>query len=120
MNDPFLVRGLERFGDLVADAKGLGQRQRALLQRSASVLPGTSSSTKEPCPSACSRSWTAAMLGWFRAVEELRFPAQAGDPLRICGERLGQDLEGHVAVQLGVERAYTSPMPPAPIFSSTR
>ena len=52
MDDAFLVRGLERLGDLAGDGEGVGQgcprhqRVRAAAMSSASVGPGTSSMTR--------------------------------------------------------------------------
>ncbi|PYS39783.1 MAG: hypothetical protein DMG14_12810 [Acidobacteria bacterium] len=38
------------------------------------------------------------------------------EALRIIGEMISQDLQGHITVQLRVARAlYTTPIPPSPI-----
>ena len=34
--------------------------------------------------------------------QDLRFPFEAGEPVRVVGERLGQHLDRHVAIQFRV------------------
>ena len=43
----------------------------------------------------------AAMFGIERG-EDLSFPLEPRDPIRICPKSLGQDLQRHLAVQLRV------------------
>ena len=42
------------------------------------------------------------MPGVVQAGEDLRLPLEAGQPVRVAGERLGQDFEGDLPVQLRV------------------
>ena len=74
MDDPFLVRGVERLSDrrAIASASSSGTRPRA--SRSASVAPSTNSRTiartVEACPelvasAVCAMPWMVAMFGWF-------------------------------------------------------
>ena len=44
-------------------------------------------------------------VGMVQRFERLRLALEAGDALRIAGERLGQDLDRHVAIELRVARA---------------
>ena len=37
------------------------------------------------------------MFGWFN--EDLRLALEAGEPFSVRGERLGQDLDGHLPLQ---------------------
>ena len=37
-----------------------------------------------------------------QAGEHLRFPLEAGEPIRIRGERFGQDLERDLPIELGI------------------
>ena len=49
-----------------------------------------------------------------QAGEDLGFPLEPGQPLRIAGERLGQDLQGDIAVELRVSGAIDLPYPTFP------
>ena len=46
--------------------------------------------------------WMAAMLGVVEAGKNLCLPREPGEPVRIAGEGVGQDLQGDLAVQLRV------------------
>ena len=45
------------------------------------------------------------MFGMIQRRERLRFALEAGEPLGVAGERVGQDLDRDVAIQLRVARA---------------
>ena len=62
MDDPFLVRGVQRVGDLARDAEGFG-RAAVLGQSIRQRRPSTSSSTNPCTPSASSIPKIAAMCG---------------------------------------------------------
>ena len=47
----------------------------------------------------------AAMFGWFSEARVLRFALEPREPIGVGGERLGQDLDRDVAIQLRVARA---------------
>jgi hypothetical protein len=40
--------------------------------------------------------------GVIQGGQDLRFPLEAGEPVGVPGDGLGQDLDGHVALQLRV------------------
>ena len=42
------------------------------------------------------------MLGWLRLARDLRLPLEPGEAIRIVREGVGQDLQGDLAVELGV------------------
>ena len=46
-----------------------------------------------------------AMFGWFRDASDLRLPLESREAIGIVGERLGQDLDRDVALQLRIARA---------------
>lgn len=58
--------------------------------------------------------------GMVQGGEKLRLALEAGEPLRIGGEAIRQDLDGHLTLEGGVERLQTTPVPPSPIFSTSR
>ncbi len=55
-----------------------------------------------------------------QAGEDLGFSLEAGQPIRIGGERLRQDLEGDLPVELGIGGLVeTCPIPPSPMRAVT-
>ncbi len=57
----------------------------------------------------------AAMLEWFSEARVLvGFTLEAREPIRIVGERLGQRLDGDVAIQLRIAGAKDLPHSPFP------
>ncbi len=53
-----------------------------------------------------SNSWrgVSASKTWVEAGEDLRLPLEPGQPIRVSREGVGQDLQGDLAVELGVGR----------------
>ena len=49
-------------------------------------------------------------VGMVQAGEDLGFPLEPGQAIRIGGKRLRQDLQGDIAVELGI----SSPIDPGP------
>ena len=43
------------------------------------------------------------MLGWF-SDEDFSFSLEPRQPLRVSGERFGEDLERHLPLELGISR----------------
>ena len=53
------------------------------------------------------------------AGEDLGFPLEPGEPIRIRGERLGQDPERHLPVELGIGGLIDPAHAPSPIRAVT-
>ena len=123
MDDALLVRRLERLGDLPRDCERLVDRHRPAPRRSARSSPSTSS-IDEKCAVARRDVLEAVDGGDVRVVErgeQLRLALEAGQPLGVAANAVGQHLDGDVATELGVRaRGNTSPMPPAPRGDTTR
>ena len=60
------------------------------------------------------------MLRVVQRGQQLGLPLETGQALGIGGEVDGQDLDRHLAVQRGVSAFQTTPIPPSPIFSTSR
>ena len=99
MDDPVLVRGFERLGDLLRHRKRLVERQGA---------PRDSVGERRAFDQLHHQGVLAA--GIFEAVdlrdvrmiegrEELRFAAEPCEAIGIVGDGGQQDLDGHVAIQ---------------------
>ena len=105
MNDPLLVRRFKRLGDLLCNRQRLVQWDRPLRDP---IGKGWSLDQFEnQCLDA---------VGFFQAVDraDVRmiqggqrfcFTLKSRDPLRIACERLGQDFDCHVAIELGITPA---------------
>ena len=63
MDDPLVVRGLERLGDLPGDVERVGNPIAPRVSRSASVGPSTSSMTSAMTPAAVLDSVDRARCG---------------------------------------------------------
>ena len=68
-------------------------------------LPSTSSITSAWTPSACLEAVNGRDVRMVQRGEDFRFTLKAGDSLRVCGERLRQDLDGDIAIELRVARS---------------
>ena len=53
-------------------------------------------------PSASFQPVDAPDVGMVQAGEDLRLPREPGEPVRFVCEGVGEDLQGHLAVELGV------------------
>ena len=98
MDDALLVRRLEGGADLPGDAHRLvefGMGPSAM--RSASVGPSTSSRTSAASSICVFEAVDGGDVGMIQRREELRFALEAGQPIGIAGEEVGQDLERDVA-----------------------
>jgi hypothetical protein len=102
VDDPFLVRRLERFGDLPRDRQSLAHRQRAAPQALGEVLALHELEDEE-----------RRALGLLDAVdggdarvvergEQLRLAPEAGEALRVAGHLGREHLDRHVARELRV------------------
>ena len=109
MDDALLVRGLERVGDLPGDGQRLVERDRPRARSARrQVSPSTSSMHEGAHVPACS---SARAVDRARCSDGSATPASAprasnrASALRVGGERLRQDLDGDVAIELRVARA---------------
>ena len=88
MDDPLLVRRLERFGDLPGDRQGFVERQsgpRAM--RSASVGPSTSSITSARTPLGFLETVDVRRCSGGSAPRALRFAREPRQPIGITARR---------------------------------
>ena len=105
MDDAFLVRVFQSFGDLLGNRQHFVQRHRP---------PADPLSQRRPLDQFHDQSANAVALfqsvngGDVRMVqrrEHLRLALEARHALGVVGERLGQDFDRDVAAELGVVRA---------------
>ena len=112
MNDPLLVRRLERFGDLFGDRERFLERHRSI--RDAFRERGSVDELHDESGRVAlgGSRWIEVLyavdLGDVPMVErreQLRLTFEPGQPVRITGEPVGEDLDGDVAIELRVARA---------------
>jgi len=99
VDDPLLVRRLERLGDLPGDRQRIGERHRPARDEDRQVVPVDQLHDQGPH---APRLLEAVDLRDVRMVERrqrLRFAHQPAEALRLVRELLGEDLDGDVALQ---------------------
>ena len=102
VDDALLVRGLERLGDLPGDGQRLVERQRAARERADEILALDELHDQR---AHAVRLFEAVDRGDVRMMqlgEQLRFALEAGEALRVGGEGDREDLDRHLAPELGV------------------
>ena len=105
MDDPLLVRRFEGFGNLLRDRQRLVERDRAERDALRQVL------TLDELHH--DRTHTATFLEAVdvrdvRVIDGrqcLRFAREPREPIGVAGERVGQDLQRDVAIELRIARA---------------
>ncbi len=63
--------------------------------------------------------WTGGDSGLVEASEDFGFAFKPNEAIRILRERLGEDFEGDVTIQLGVPCSIHFTIPPSPILAVT-
>ena len=102
MDDAVLVGGFERIGNLLGDEQGLIGRDRPCRKAVGKCRP-LDQLHHEGVHAA--RLFDAVDSSDVRVIQRGERPGlalESGEPLRVLGKALGQDLDRHVALQLAV------------------
>ena len=104
MDHPGLVGGLQRLGNLLRNRQRFIDGDRALGDPVGERRP--LDEFEHQCPSVISLFDAVDLrdVGVVEAGEDLRFPLEPGKAIRVLGEGVGEDLQRHLAVELGVSR----------------
>ncbi len=102
VDDALLVGDLEGLGDLAADASGVGDGDRPLGDALGEVLALGDLHDQEALSVDVLEAVDAGDVGVGEGGEDPGLALETLQPLGVLGEGVGQDLEGHVASQLGV------------------
>ncbi len=113
MDHALVVRGLERPRDLLADVKGLVDRQRAAAQTLGEILAVDVLQDQVPRALGFLDPVDARDVGVVERGQEPGLALEAGQAVGIARDLLGQDLDGHVPVQRGVAGQVHHPHPAA-------
>ena len=111
MDDPLLVRRVERIGQLSRHGHGLAHRQGAALEAIGQRAAGDELEDQKSLRARSVAGWNLfepVDCGDVRMVqrgEDLRFTLEAADAIGIQLCRIGEDLDGDVASEAGITRA---------------
>ena len=119
MDDAVLVGGFDRFDDLSRDWQCFVERKRTLGDAVGERRAMDELEHQRVCPPLL-ESVDRADVGMVERREQVRFALESRDAVGIGGEGTRKDLERYVAVEPGIARAITSPMPPAPRSDTSR
>src|SRR5713226_4785861 len=104
MDDPLLVRRLEGLRDLAGDGHRLVDRDRSTGDPLRQILALDEFHHERGDATAFFEAMNTADVRVIQRRERFRFTLKAGDPLGVRDERVRQDLDRHVAIQLRVAR----------------
>ena len=104
MDDPLLVRGLERLPDLTRDGEGFVDRQGPLRDAFGERLALDELQHERRHAAGVFESVDPADVGMVQRREQLRLALESRQPFRIPGHRFRENLDGDIAVQLRVPR----------------
>ncbi|MBK6407866.1 MAG: hypothetical protein IPF66_24335 [Holophagales bacterium] len=100
MDDPLLVRLLEGFRDLAGDGEGLVERERPALQPLGEVLARHELHDEGAHAAGLFEAVDRGDVGVLQLGENLRLALEAGEAVRVRRERLREDLDRDLALQL--------------------
>ena len=103
MNDPPLVGGFERFGDLTSDGQGFVERDRPLTDPVLERRPLDVFEDEGGGVARLLQPMNGRNIRMIERCQDLRFALETGQPLGVVDERVGQDLQGDIAVELGID-----------------
>ena len=114
MDDALLVRRLERVGDLPRDRQRFIERKPALGDPLGERRPFDQLHDERRGPVRLFEPVDAADVRMIQRGERLRFTLKSRDAFGIGDERLGQDLDRDLAIELRVARAIHLAHPACP------
>ena len=102
---PQLVRGFQCLGDLPGDRQGFGRRQRPARHLNRQVLAGHQLHDQRADAAGFLDAVDGGDVRVVQRGQRLRFAREAREAIGIGGQGCGQDLDGDVAIELGIARA---------------
>jgi hypothetical protein len=114
VNDPFLVRGVERIGNLPGDCERLGDRERAARQPIGKGVPLHQLQHQRPKALGFLDAVDCADMRMVQRGEHSRFPLETRQTFRIGAEDARQDFDRDIAPEPRVARAIHLPHPARP------
>ena len=102
MNDAFLVRGLERLGDLTRDLDRLAHRDRTALETHREIVALDQFHGQEAHAFGRAHAEDGGDVRMVERGEHARLAFESRHAFGVTGERLGQHLDRDVAAERGV------------------
>ena len=99
---PLLVRGLERFGDLLRDGQRFIERNRPLRDPVGERRPLDQLHHQRGLAVAAFKAVDGRDVRMVQRGEDFRFALEPGQPLAVGRHRVGQDLDGDLSLEVGV------------------
>ena len=112
VDDAGVVGCLQRFGNLAGDLQCLGERDGTALQAALQGLAFDQLQHQEVDGVGLLEAVDRADVGVVERRQQLGFALEPGEPVGVGGEVVGEDLDGDVALQLGVTGAVDLPHTP--------
>ena len=105
MNDPLLVRGFERLGDLLGDWQRLVERNRAARNALRQILALDEFHDERRDVGGLLETVDRRDVRMVEGREHFGFALKAREAIRIAGDRRGQHFDRHRPLQIAVGRA---------------
>ena len=102
MNDTLLMSRLHPFSNLTADLQGFFNRQRPLGNTFSQGFAFHQLQRQKMHTLCLFKSIDGSDVGVIELGQQLGFPLKPGQSLGVPGELLGQHLDGHFTVEVGV------------------
>ena len=102
MHDAFLVRRLERLGDLPRDDQRLLDRQAPFCDTFGQRRPFDQFHHQREGPARRFQAMDVRDVWMVQHRQDFSFTPESGEPLHISGQRSRQHLDGDLALQVGV------------------
>ncbi len=102
MDDPLLVRGLERFSDLLGNRQRLIERHRSFRDTVGEGWTFDQLHDQATNPVGCLQTVDGRDVRMVQGRERLGFTLEAGQPVRVVRETLREDLDSDLAIEVCV------------------
>ena len=104
MDDPLLVCRFERFGNLLRDGQRLVERDRAERDAPRQVVALDELHHDRTHTATFFEAVDVRDVRVIDGRQRLRFACEPREPLGVAGERVGQDLQRDIAIELRIAR----------------
>ena len=102
MDDIGLMGRFQGLGDLLKDFQRLGQRQRTVADPFGQGLALGQLHHQKALAAILLEAMDGGDVGMIQFRQDLGFALKAGQPFRIVGKLIGQDLDRHLTIELRV------------------
>ena len=112
MNNSFIVSGLKPLGHLLGDVERIFQVERTVFQLLTERFTLDILQDQETSVACPIKPVNRGDVGMVQRRKQLSLALEPGDPLHITGHLIGQHLDGHLTVEVGIFSAIDLTHPP--------